>query len=96
MEATGHYWMPLYHELRRRGYQCVVLNPIQTNTRSSVRIRKTKTDKIDSLSIARLILTGDALATRVPDEKTVELRLLVRHRRRLSRPAATWSDTPTR
>ena len=21
MEATGHYWMPLYHELVRRGYK---------------------------------------------------------------------------
>lgn len=83
MEATGHYWIPLYHELRRRKYRCVVLNPIQTNSRSGVRIRKTKTDKIDSLAIARFILTGDALATRVPDEKTAELRLLVRHRRRL-------------
>jgi len=83
MEATGHYWMPLYHELRRRKYRCIVLNPIQTNSRSSVRIRKTKTDKIDSLGIARFILTGDALATRVPNESTAELRLLVRHRRRL-------------
>jgi len=83
MEATGHYWMPVYHELRRRKYQCIVLNPVQTNSRSGVRIRKTKTDKIDSLAIARFILTGDALATRVPDEKTTELRLLVRHRRRL-------------
>ncbi len=83
MEATGHYWMPLYHELLRRRYKSVVLNPVQTNSRSGVRIRKTKTDKIDSLAIARFILTGDALATRVPDEKTAELRLLVRHRRRL-------------
>ena len=83
MEATGHYWMPLYHELRRRRYKSVVLNPVQTNSRSGVRIRKTKTDKIDSLAIARFILTGDALATRVPDEKTADLRLLVRHRQRL-------------
>ena len=83
MEATGHYWMPLYHELRRRRYKSVVLNPVQTNSRSGVRIRKTKTDKIDSLAIARFILTGDALATRVPDEKTAELRMLVRHRHRL-------------
>ena len=83
MEATGHYWMPLYHELQRRQYKSVVLNPVQTNSRSGVRIRKTKTDKIDSLAIARFILTGDALATRVPDEKTAELRLLVRHRQRL-------------
>jgi len=83
MEATGHYWMCLYHELTRRGYACVVLNPLQTNARSSARIRKTRTDKIDSGTIARLILSGEARATRVPDPKTTELRLLVRHHRRL-------------
>jgi len=83
MEATGHYWMCLYHELTGRGYACVVLNPLQTNARSSARIRKTRTDKIDSRTIARLILSGEAKATRVPDPKTTELRLLVRHRRRL-------------
>jgi transposase len=83
MEATGHYWLCLYHELTRRGYTCVVLNPLQTNARSSARIRKTRTDKIDSGTIARLILSGEAKATRVPDPKTTELRLLVRHRYRL-------------
>ena len=83
MEATGHYWMCLYHELTRRGYSCVVLNPIQTNARSKASIRKTRTDKIDSGTIARLILSGEAKATRVPDPKTAELRLLVRHQRRL-------------
>ena len=83
MEATGHYWMCLYHELVRRGYRCVVLNPVQTHASFRARIRKTTTDKIDSLGIARFILTGNAKATRVPDEKTTELRLLVRHRRRL-------------
>jgi transposase len=83
MEATGHYWMCLYHELIRRGYKCVVLNPVQTNARSRTRIRKTQTDPIDSLGIARFILTGDAKVTRVPDENIAELRLLVRHRWRL-------------
>jgi len=87
MEATGHYWMCLYHELTRRGYACVVVNPLQTNARSSARIRKTRTDKIDSGTIARLILSGEAKATRVPDPKTTELRLLVRHRQRLLRAA---------
>jgi transposase len=87
MEATGHYWMCLYHELRRRGYQCVVLNPIQTNARNRARIRKTCTDRIASVDIARLVLAGEARATRVPDAKTAELRLWVRHRQRLLRAA---------
>jgi transposase len=83
MEATGHYWMPLYFELARRGYEAVVLNPIQTRGKFRTRIRKTKTDKLDARSIAHFVLSGDALAARIPDEKTFELRLLVRHRWRL-------------
>ncbi len=78
MEATGHYWMPLYHELVRRGYQGAVLNPIQTNGEARTRIRKTKTDKRDAEGIARFILTGKAKAARIPDEATLELRVLTR------------------
>ncbi len=87
MEATGHYWMCLYAELTRRGYDCVALNPVQTGARSRGRIRKTSNDRIDSAGIARLILSGEAKASRVPDPRTAELRLLVRHRRRLMQAA---------
>jgi transposase len=87
MEATGHYWMCLYYELQRRGYQSVVLNPVQTNAHSRAQIRKNHNDRIDSAGIARLVLAGEARATRVPDEKTAELRLWVRHRQRLLRAA---------
>jgi transposase len=89
MEATGHYWMCLYHELTRRGYACVVLNPLQTSARSSAHIRKTRNDKIDSETIARLILAGEARATRVPDTRITELRILVRHRHRLLQAAGS-------
>lgn len=87
MEATGHYWMCLYHELKRRGYESVVLNPVQTNAHVRAKIRKNRNDRIDSEGIARLVLAGEARATRVPDEKTAELRLWVRHRQRLLRAA---------
>jgi len=83
MEATGHYWMALYHELVRRGYRGVVLNPIQTHGEARTRIRKTKTDKRDAEGIARFILTGKAHAARIPDNDTAELRILVRRRHRL-------------
>jgi len=85
MEATGQYWNALHDELQRRGYSCVVLNPIQTGNRGNKQIRRAKTDRIDSELIARTILAGDAQATLVPDESIYELRLLVRHRWRLIR-----------
>jgi len=89
LEATGMYWNALHDELTRRGYHCVVLNPLQTNRRGQKRIRKTKTDRIDSEIIARTILAGDAQATLVPNEPMWELRLLVRHRWRLIRSQNT-------
>lgn len=87
MEATGHYWMCLHAELTRRGYECAVLNPVLTGGRAKARIRKTSNDRIDSAGIARLVLSGDAKASRVPAPETAELRLLVRHRRRLVQAA---------
>ena len=83
MEATGHYWMPLYFELKRRSYDSIVINPIQTRAKFRTRIRKTKTDKLDARSIARLVLSGEAHAARIPSEAVFALRLQVRHRWRL-------------
>ena len=62
-----------------------MLNPIQTGNRAEKRIRKAKTDPLDSGLIARTILAGDAQATLVPNELIYELRLLVRHRWRMIR-----------
>lgn len=83
MEATGHYWMPLYFELKRRGYDSIVINPIQTRGKFRTRIRKTKTDALDARAIARFVLSGEAKAARIPNEDTLALRLQVRHRWRL-------------
>jgi transposase len=83
MEATGHYWMPLYFELQRRHYSMVVINPIQTRGQFRTRIRKAKTDKLDSRSIAHLVHGGKAMANRVPNEQVFALRLQTRHRWRL-------------
>jgi transposase len=88
MEATGHYWMPLYYDLLRRGYSCVVLNPLQTSAKFRARIRKAKTDPLDAHSIARLLLSGEARASRVPDDETFALRLKTRHRWKLAFLAA--------
>lgn len=30
MEATGHYWLPLFCRLQRDGYDVVVINPMRT------------------------------------------------------------------
>ena len=80
MEATGHYWIALHDELKDRGYEVVVLNPIQSNAHIRTIIRKTKTDPLDAEAIAHLLRSGTAQTARIPDEKTLDLRILARRR----------------
>lgn len=39
MEATGHYWLPLYSRLIQDGYVVHVINPIQSDSLRSLYIR---------------------------------------------------------
>ena len=50
MEATGHYWLSLYSFLVENNFVVHVINPIQTDgQRKGTKIRKQKTDIIDSV-----------------------------------------------
>lgn len=80
MEATGHYWLPLYNFLKDKGYELTVINPLQTETHRRGKIRKTKTDKHDSLIIADLLRTRGISPNYVPDEWIQQLRELTRFR----------------
>jgi len=42
MEATGHYWYPIYSFLKAKGYTIYVINPIQSDTLRKMYIRQTK------------------------------------------------------
>jgi transposase len=55
MEATGIYSLPLYSALKKDGYKVKLYNPIQTNGFRKMNIRKTKTDPIDSATIADML-----------------------------------------
>ena len=43
MEATGHYWYPIYSFLKARGYTIYVINPIQSDSLRKMYIRQMKT-----------------------------------------------------
>ena len=59
LEATGHYSYNLLGYLIGKGLTTFVINPLHTNLyRKSLRLRKTKTDKVDARTIA-LILMSD-------------------------------------
>jgi len=84
MEATGCYWKNLFAALAARGYGVALLNPSRTASFAAEEMRRTKTDALDALSIARFAAQKKPAVTRLADEATDELRELVRHRDRLS------------
>lgn len=63
LESTAHYGDNLVRYLVAGNYKVCVLNPIKTSTMRKNNIRKTKTDKVDTL-IAKYLL-GDFVQTQV-------------------------------
>lgn len=80
MEATGHYWLPLYGHLRNAGFAVHVINPIQSDALRGLYIRKTKNDSKDSFFIAEVIRFGRYCETSIADPDIHALRELCRHR----------------
>lgn len=83
MEATGHYWQNLFAALTAAGFAIALLNPLRTRRFAEEDLRRTKTDAIDAMGIARFAQQKRPPATPLPDEATLEIRELVRHRDRL-------------
>ena len=58
LEATGHYSYNLLGFLIDKGLTTYVINPLHTNLyRKSLSLRKTKTDKVDSRTIATMMMS---------------------------------------
>lgn len=80
MEATGHYWYPIYSFLKAKGYTICVINPIQSDSLRKMYIRQTKNDSIDSFLIAEVIRFGQFGTTSMADETILAMRQLCRYR----------------
>ena len=62
LEATGHYSYNIIEFLLNKDLATFILNPLHTNLyRKSLSLRKTKTDKIDSKTIAMMLLSDVSL-----------------------------------
>lgn len=58
LEATGHYSYNLLGYLLDKGFPTYVINPLHTNLyRKSLSLRQTKTDKVDSRTIASMMMS---------------------------------------
>lgn len=80
MEATGHYWYPIYSFLKAKGYTICVINPIQSDSLRKMYIRQTKNDSIDSFLITEVIRFGQFGTTSMADENILAMRQLCRYR----------------
>lgn len=80
MEATGHYWYPIYSFLKAKGYTIYVINPIPSDSLRKMYIRQTKNDSIDSFLIAEVIRFGQFGTTSMADENILAMRQLCRYR----------------
>ena len=78
MEATVHYHRMLFQFCRNRGYETIVINPIQSGALKNITIRKIKNDKIDAHRIALFYRLNMAKISSVPSDKLLCLRSLCR------------------
>src|SRR2546421_10841457 len=62
-------WKNLSHELEQRGYVLRLLHPGQTHHFHQQRGLRAKTDRLDAMTIARTLLSGEARMGYVPDEQ---------------------------
>lgn len=92
MEATSRYGENLYQEAQERGYQLCLLHPGQTHQFHRQQGLRAKTDRLDAMTIAKVLLSGEARAGYVPSEQITTYRELVRLHTRLSDEAASYQN----
>ena len=83
LESTAHYGNNLVEFLVSNNYKVCVINPIQTATLRKNNIRKTKTDKVDTLVIAKALMMNPTRFFTKHDISLLHLKELGRFRMKL-------------
>ena len=83
LESTAHYGNNLVEFLVLNNYKVCVINPIQTSTLRKNNIRKTKTDKVDTLVIAKALMMNPTRFFTKHDIALLHLKELGRFRMKL-------------
>ncbi len=81
MEATGDYWKPVFFLIESRGFDCELYNAAQVKALPG----RPKTDRADSIWIAKITERGMIASSFVPPEPIRRLRTHTRYRRHLTR-----------
>ena len=80
MESTGDYWKPVFFLLESEGLDCVLYHAAQVKALPG----RPKTDKLDSVWLARITERGALPGSFVPPEDIRRLRTHTRYRRHLT------------
>jgi len=87
-EATGVYHLLLCEQLRKKGWNVKVINPLLTHRMITSSLRRVKTDKHDAISIRKTLMTGVGYTyTDTPD--ILALKTLVQEREALCKIRAS-------
>jgi transposase len=79
MESTSDYWKPVLFLLEREGFDCLLYQASQVKALPG----RPKTDKLDSVWLARITEQGSLAGSFVPPEEIRRLRTHTRYRRKL-------------
>jgi len=79
MEATSDYWKPVYFLLEQQGLDCVLYPAAKVKAQPG----RPKTDRLDSVWLAKVTEQGSVTGSFVPPEDIRRLRTHTRYRRRL-------------
>ncbi len=80
MEATGDYWKPVFFLLESQGFDCDLYNAAQVKALPG----RPKTDRADSIWLAKITERGMISSSFVPPEPVRRLRTHTRYRRHLT------------
>lgn len=80
MEATGDYWKPVFFTLESVGFDCELYNAAQVKALPG----RPKTDRADSIWLAKITERGMIASSFVPPEPIRRLRTHTRYRRHLT------------
>ncbi len=89
LESTAHYGNNLVHYLFTNDYNVCVINPIQTSVMRKNNIRKTKTDKVDAILIAKTLMMNHFRLVTYQDNELLKLKVLCRTRQKLIKARTT-------
>jgi transposase len=88
LESTAHYAENVIFFLHSQQFKLAVINPVQTAAMRKTGIRKTKTDKVDSLLICKTLACNSFRLYSDTDVKTLQLKSLCRFRQNLKKSKA--------